>query len=606
LKYRTNPGRRDSDFDGIRDGVEIGLSESDILSQGGTTKSFGSWIERTLRYSNPYNYNSILNYDLDTISTDPLDPDSDDDGLPDGWIDGWVYHKNNIDVANIKSFEQSLQINKDVSSWQYDELHWGRSGIFDSVISIYEGEDFNCDGKYDQPTEWMFERDILSRNVWSNQNWIETNSFDYDSEDDTIPDGYEVYFSIQDPILDINGNLYLDPLTSDNNLDLEIGTQNFDPGINPNHLYDRRINNNDNYGKYVARAQRIMFRDNEIDLKDFTSIKSICINVDKMDISCLKFEIWTTKPMIDPIEGPIPGVKLYSDENFIHSYSDQYRFKIPSNIFDSSLTNTNTDIYGIPYYFFVIKSKNERSPFQCKMGDYSSTGYLWEINNPISGGVNPESYQYDIELEKWTPSTNQYIYYELEMETSTIGDSLTNGQEYLIGTNPKSSNSDELQVRIGGSYTNEKDDGSEVGIDPLGVLSNTIFYTNVKNGGYYFDNYGHTSDFVEYDPDGISLPIQGLRYVFENTIINPTFGGHDCLSPTNIGLFRLINGEVSISTSKDYIYVSQSNDFSSNFGLKDWDGKGNYHTGMLVNGKFHVFKKFSNSLEINNPSWSKS
>ena len=73
--YITNPLKEDTDDDGIRDDHEIdGIHgmPSDPTSEDGDGDSLNDTIE------------------LFTSFTDPLNPDTDGDGLPDGWIDGWM------------------------------------------------------------------------------------------------------------------------------------------------------------------------------------------------------------------------------------------------------------------------------------------------------------------------------------------------------------------------------------------------------------------------------------------------------------------------------------------------------------------------------------
>ncbi|UCF07908.1 MAG: hypothetical protein JSW28_09760, partial [Thermoplasmata archaeon] len=113
----------DSDGDGLYDGTEIGLSWLHPHSQT-------NYIDTGQPKDSMYDYPILFLYpeapDRDpATTTDPLDVDSDDDGLPDGWIDGW----------------------------EYKAGKWGQTGVKDNSIDAVEGEDFNLNGRYESEAD---------------------------------------------------------------------------------------------------------------------------------------------------------------------------------------------------------------------------------------------------------------------------------------------------------------------------------------------------------------------------------------------------------------------------------------------------------------------
>jgi hypothetical protein len=119
--------RYDSDGDGLGDGLETGKTLSDIKLDTNT---------------------SIFRPDLDpTTTTNPLNLDSDFDGVPDGWIDGWTM-----------TADGSL----------------GKYNVPDMSFQFGEGEDKNLNGKIDAG---------------------ETNPNSRDSDGDHLADGWDILSS---------------------------------------------------------------------------------------------------------------------------------------------------------------------------------------------------------------------------------------------------------------------------------------------------------------------------------------------------------------------------------------------------------------------------
>jgi hypothetical protein len=162
LNLGTNPGMKDSDLDGIRDRLELGYSDTQYIdgSPWIDTPSKASWTERIQR--DPHHNmmkpedNSIKNW-VDTSwqegggepsFTDPLNPDSDFDGLPDGWRDGWTYNPTQTPPEGQKTTNLNNMRYGSLNYWRFNESSWGlHVDKLDNKVQIYEGEDLNGDGK---------------------------------------------------------------------------------------------------------------------------------------------------------------------------------------------------------------------------------------------------------------------------------------------------------------------------------------------------------------------------------------------------------------------------------------------------------------------------
>jgi hypothetical protein len=114
----TDPNDFDTDSDGLWDGVETGRDFSNI-------KWPAWWIKGTDTSTDKF----LTHYDRDiSTTTDPLDNDTDDDGIPDGWIDGWthpLYPNSNPNWVGIpqKHEYEDFDLDGYLSPWETDPLN---------------------------------------------------------------------------------------------------------------------------------------------------------------------------------------------------------------------------------------------------------------------------------------------------------------------------------------------------------------------------------------------------------------------------------------------------------------------------------------------------
>ncbi|UCG68187.1 MAG: VCBS repeat-containing protein, partial [Thermoplasmata archaeon] len=167
VKNSINPLRSDSDGDGLSDYEEVNydtnpndFSVKDLNPNNPDTD--GDGVSDAIEIGK-------VGYDGDNGATvtDPLDRDTDNDGLPDGWIDGWTF--------DIKY------------GWHFDD------SLVDGQIQIYEGEDFDGNGQFDNTA-------LNCEHSNPGQIW-ETNPLNPDTEGtpdgDGLFDGWEAFYDYQ-------------------------------------------------------------------------------------------------------------------------------------------------------------------------------------------------------------------------------------------------------------------------------------------------------------------------------------------------------------------------------------------------------------------------
>jgi hypothetical protein len=184
LSSSTDPEFRDTDYDGLRDRVELGYGDENT-------------DDRTA-YDTSDARNQDQDHDQDdSTQTDPTKMDTDGDFLPDGWHDGWsTDHVPGTD----------WRFGNDVTKENCQK-------------TALEFEDYNCNGAIDAG---------------------ETDPFSSDSDDDLIPDYWEVYWQSEgapvDPLDhdDAGSDSDLDGLTNleEYTVDTNPGTPNTDYTVN--------------------------------------------------------------------------------------------------------------------------------------------------------------------------------------------------------------------------------------------------------------------------------------------------------------------------------------------------------------------------------------
>lgn len=510
----TNPEYRDTDYDGIRDAVELGWTQENITITQGETNSPGSWTERIAHWDSPYDYTRINNYDADPSSTtDPFDADTDNDGLPDGWTDGWVY------APSVMSYPvNDKETNRNLGYWRYDCEFWEDSSDFDNLIQIYEGEDLNLDGDNEGITNWGFDPLVFNRTSAMSG---ESDATIKDTDGDGMPDGYEVWYSHLEPIYNETKNYILDP-TNPND-----GNGDYDPT-------ELKQNYGNSGGSYqfllnedtVARAQRIDLNQTQ------DNISKIGVHI---NTSCkMRLEIWDFK-MSSGI--PVPKDCIFRQDSFeVSQEQDWYIFDIPDALLNISKPLT---------YFIVMRFMSENYSWYGKQNvGYNGSSFHqdangdWTADNPGNNG-----HQLDFQL------------YTYDFEGS--GDNLTNVNEYIVGTNPKNKNSDRIVIN-NKVFDDKLIDGDEVGFFTEWINESVIFRTNVKDGALKFDYYGKNNAYKEwiwFTGNGSNSKIYG----FNQTLYDPP-SYYSEVDDDNIRIDKLYDNTIIVfDTVEDMIYVWSPN-----------------------------------------------
>nr|AIF18035.1 OmpA domain-containing protein [uncultured marine group II/III euryarchaeote KM3_80_G12] len=247
----TSSMNRDTDGDGLLDGVEVSLSLSvnsttclqsaqiwrDAIPSvrdtlGGVVacsadnlEGAASWLHRRLA-TELINLDPISHIDANSSSwTEPLQRDTDADGLPDGWIDGWEYRGKMADgnAALPDDASGAANLIALTTLGAYDESRWLAGPRRDGLLSLLEGEDWNLDGDSSsaglnlQATWGMLAHWYLPR-------WPQIPELDprlADSDGDRLPDGWELLTSAW---FTDNGfpSTHQDPTRADGDVDYDV------------------------------------------------------------------------------------------------------------------------------------------------------------------------------------------------------------------------------------------------------------------------------------------------------------------------------------------------------------------------------------------------
>lgn len=550
LSTRTDHEYRDSDYDGIRDGVELGLAPSEVT---GDRSSRGSWTERLARNGDPFNWTPVNNTDRDSgaTTTDPFNSDSDGDGLPDGWLDGWNY-----------------VLAQGGNRFRYNEANWKQTREYDNLVQVWEGEDLNLDGSSAgaNGTGWGFANDTFERETGA----AETNASPgaEDTDGDLVPDGYEVYFSTKAPYYYTTGCppnevcYLIDPTVQDGTRDSEVA-----PDVVEQYSFipESNLNLFDITESIPRRLQKILLPHQGQDPmwdKIVDGIVAIQVPVaEKGNGSVGQGGLSSAKPLpyparMDIFTGKTQGGNFVMDKHVVtfdpRAHPDRYayvgdgwyQFWVPNGVFDHDVLSAGQD-----YWISLSADWSEYAWFGGdQAGVVDDTYYLSCTGQScawLQTGLSGKSYGYQI------------------ITAGTGGDNLSLVQEYTIGTNPKSVNTDNATT-MGLAEDDGLNDGVEVGFFGNNTVR-AIFRTNVSRGAVEYANYGGTNsknEWIWYLGDTYNGNKNGYGFKYVQTVYDPPLKYR--LSKTNsnkLVLWLEDNSRVILNTSAspDEIYVLSGN-----------------------------------------------
>ena len=581
MQEGTNPHRRDSDMDGIRDGIELGYCMPNAPICNGLGKrldgkisSMGSWFERLMRYQNPFDLTPIQNDDGDkgSTTTNPLDPDTDKDGLPDGWTDGWSYQAGPLNTVAMKTYHQTDRISK-ANDYRYDISNWGQSGLYDNLVQVYEGEDLNGDGTCAGGFAWGFDDQTLERKSIL---MGETDPANIDSDNDRVPEGYEVWYSTIEPHVNPNNNQYfLDPTNFDAQLDIDIDEGPIYETSNP----DSDVSSLQIDSKYSGMTLAIpnyldKIPGEDVPISKMTSI-SLYLSGSGPDSKAI-VEIWDICEFTNLYDAALHATLTCPE---VH----------PKDPKDEPYTSMTLNVYNKGWYTVDVPDYlNRQVQFAGIMVvvQYMNGIISWHYGSNIGGAAGTAFNEYSYNGVTWTTinlinGNNLKVRINGYLPGGT-GDHLTNLQEYIIASNPKNRNTDSITL---GSETTEDYllDGEEAGWNAGEVSSGTncpqpytnnqcqggfpipeggiILYTNIPMGAVkasaYIDSELQSTDIIKWDPDGGGAST-GDQWSYQDKNVNPTASDKAFLKD-NIVLYTLDDGgEIRISQDQNYLFVIPS------------------------------------------------
>ena len=208
----TNPYDFDTDNDGLPDGLEKG-----IIGQQGPS-GFSDGANKGYRVIFLGTDTSSINYIVDTdpsTTTNPLDDDSDDDGLVDGIISvGEDKNKNGFkdsDETDPNTFdtdndglgdgqERGLMVGEGTGTKSAPFIPDSFSLTITDPLDDDTDDDNIKDGDEDINHDGHIEGDINLNFIWDiDEIWLETDPNDADTDDDTYGDGEEIIYEF-DPL----------------------------------------------------------------------------------------------------------------------------------------------------------------------------------------------------------------------------------------------------------------------------------------------------------------------------------------------------------------------------------------------------------------------
>ncbi len=512
----TDPANWDTDGDGISDGIE-GLVDStqdqDTLINALDLDSDGDFIPDAVEDANG---NGVWEPQSPFFETNALDADSDDDLLIDGWEsmwgtdpldpnsddDGWTDYEEVILYGSNPNDDDTDGDGRVDGIGNEDETDADDDGAINAVDfdSDNDGltdsqEDFNENGVWD----WT---EVGGRPIEG-----ETDPTNYDTDGDGFSDGYEVYEALSDPLNgeDSDGDGWWDGE--------EIAVYKTDP-YNVDTDGDGRWDSHGNEGAQDSDGDGLI---NALDLdSDNDGIDDMYEDVDGDGVA----DAGETSPVLTDTDGdgiddnheyniygtsPIDAADPY-DGDSIAPGLEIYTYKTN---FDMNDTDGDGVVEGTTGGTDAVNSNLDQ--FRPKPFGDSSINAL-DIDADGDGLLDGDEASYGTSMTDWDSDDDLvldgaevHIWGTDPANDDTDGDGLEDGEEIALGTDP-------LDVNTDGDYVNDGVEVNSWGSNPLdpdtdgdGIMDGETIT------GHYIDAAGATQQwtFVE-DNSDIELGGDGL------------------------------------------------------------------------------------------------
>jgi hypothetical protein len=342
--------------------------------------------------------------------------------------------------------------------WRYNESAWGLYvDKIDNKVQIYEGEDLNGNGKNDtgQGHVWGFKTDTFESegvddSTGSAQWNRETEPNSRDTDGDEMGDAYEVWYSHIAPWKHANGTYILDPTIPDADKDSEsVPTQSGQGCEGHETSYNIFLSNEG--GPVVGAQGRLM----KFHPTDMTLLVGVEVYLTLGQNTEAVAEIWNYSDIggdlskIQPVArrelyacGGPPKQPLFSKKILGESSSPRW-YRI----------DTGIEVGAVDYYLVLWYVDADVVGNAC---DPDPGFYWWGLDKETEGYAAT----YDYTSESWDQEDNYDLSYRLLIPL-TQPDGLNNYREYLLGTNPKSPDTDSFNAGTN-IITDDITDGQEV------------------------------------------------------------------------------------------------------------------------------------------------
>ena len=272
--YFTDPLISDSDFDGLTDGIEVNVVGSDPWNEDSDSDGLTDGVEVNVWGSDPLVYDPDADNDLfyhfqDCNDNNPIvNPgayealdgidnncdliidegynftDRDNDGLkdwPEFHIHGTEYLDDDTDDDGLTDGDEVLVHGSNPLIYDVDADFDGYQWFLDcddndeyrnpSLPELLDGIDNDCDLIIDQDL-WILDTDFDGLDDYNEYHNISTNPYDGDTDNDGLPDGYELEISsnplVFDPDNDGDGVYWFNDCDDDDEEKKPFGTEELD------------------------------------------------------------------------------------------------------------------------------------------------------------------------------------------------------------------------------------------------------------------------------------------------------------------------------------------------------------------------------------------
>ncbi|MHA2089393.1 MAG: hypothetical protein ACW98K_00930 [Candidatus Kariarchaeaceae archaeon] len=418
--YLTNPLLRDTDRDGLPDLAEIATFSTNPHSYDSDLDQLSDKHELQMEYHNstlsPINMTDPLNpdsdadgltdgYEVNFLSTHPLDNDTDEDGLLDGeevtdfGTDPFLSDTDSDGLLD--SDEITLHFTDPLDADSDDD------GILDGieVNSFQPSDPFNADENGDGVLDgWHRDYDNDSLSDYEETMYFGTNPAEADTDDDGLSDGLEKQYLESwgaDPGGDLDRDGEPNLLDTDSDNDGIPDVNEYGNGTNPTSI--------DTDGDGIGDYNETLFY--------LTDPLSMDTDGDGIydDIEILEYGTDPLNPDEDG-DGDLDGLKYDFDEDGLPDYNETV-------LFSTDPKNPDTDGDGL--------SDGDE--------DFDGDGLSNVIESNVYG-TNP--LHHDTDVDGLSDSDEVNIHHTDPLNPDTDGDGLTDFVESLIPTDPLKSDTD--------------------------------------------------------------------------------------------------------------------------------------------------------------------